>query len=240
MSPVILDEPAGGVPNSLVFSVDISRDIYRKDEAAADIIAINSYGEFINPSGRLTSRGEILSVDTVKERILEIFLELRNSGFIKIEPENLVYIHDGDSRSEHAANFIEGFKLAVNDLIDNKLLATNLNLIILDVAKNVNFRIFNINQTNPEDGTYVMKDNEIYLVASQPKETIGSAKPLRLKIKYMDNSIYDEHNLVKLVNDLRYLDFVSPYKKPRLPIVQHLAHKKSNIMRIEPSIGYLP
>jgi len=238
--PIILNRPAGGISKTLVFSIDFSRDIIRREEMAADIIAINSYGEFINPVGRITAKGEFLSAYTVKERIQEIIINLTNSGFIKEELENLVYIHDGDLRVKHTEIFVEGFTQAIEELVSNKVLEKSINLIVIDVSKNINFRIFGEKHTNPSEGTYLIKEDTAYLVASKPKEKIGATKVLRIRIKSQTNDKFDIHNIVQLINDLRYLDFVSPYTRPRLPIVQHLAHKKSKLTRVEPEASYLP
>ena len=93
-------------------------------------------------------------------------------------------------------------------------------------------RLYDINDRKLPEGIVVISPvSTIFLLASRPY--FGTPQPLRLHRSSNGNgSVFpDPLSVAQFVHDMRYLDPVSPYVQPKLPIFGHTVHKKSNAAR---------
>lgn len=155
--------------------------------------------------------GEKISANTLEEIIFEVIHQYR-----KVYGTNLNHLtihRDGKSFSEEIQ--------AIQDILDKQSIAFD----YVSVIKRNNRRmaIFDNGKWETKMGMAYVKGNMAYLCATDPKENVGMAVPL--KIVQQTNEL----NIKQIISDIYHLSFmhIGSLNKSRLPITTHYADLSS-------------
>lgn len=187
--------------------IDVSRENNLNTAGVIQIVGKN--GKILrSKSIAYHQRGEKINIETMRE----IFHEATFS-YKKVYGKNLnnIVIHrDGINREE-----IEILKETANNL--------GIKFDYVEVTKNISRRIATLNIEDKiwktEIGAYFTKEDTAYMVTTNPFESLGMAKPIRVRKIYGNENI---HNIVSDVYKLSYMH-VGSILKSRLPVTTHYA-----------------
>ena len=228
----LLSKPAGNLPKEkkiLFIGFDVSRNPESKKEAAAYAAICDSYGRILYRKVIQSHRGEVMKKEAIRDWLFEIATDTGH-GLI----DELVVFKDGSIRTYEVEFWKEGTEEAKRILVENNLMKPEGNIRIITVIKMGPHRIYS--------DDFDMKASNVALVRNSKQAILVTARPikgtpdsLRLAIEHQLIDDMDISQVVRIFNDLRFLDWESLYKQPKtilpLHIVQNLAiYSKEDIL----------
>lgn len=240
---ILLAKPARGLPSKvspLILSVDISRDIQKKQEATADIITMNGQGLLLSSPTTYNFNEGVIQSELIREWLVDrtTFAVNKVTELGLSLPNTLIFGYDGKLRRKQVDEFKKGVTLATTELTGEKILCKDVAIVVLEITKRIPDRIYNEDGTLPPEGTYLANSFDTgYLIGSYPR--IGTSQPLRARIALQTKKIFAARTALQFIHDMRFLDFASPYVQPREAIFMHVVDKKAKLAR-HGLVPYIP
>lgn len=208
LQPWILKKPLNA---DCYIGLDVSRE--KGINTAGVIQVVGKDGRVLKSKTIISAQaGERIDIDTVKDVFYEAISSYKDVYGEK--PKHIVFHRDGISREEL-------------DMLEETANALEVKFDYIEVTKNVNRRIatFDVGQNswNTEIGKYYTKDDYAYLISTNPRATVGMAKPLRIR-KFFGNQ--DIHSVVEDIFSLSYMH-IGSILKSRLPVTTYYADLSS-------------
>ena len=211
--------------NSLSADCYIGLDVCRENNmSTAGLIQVIGKDGRVLKSKTVSSKqsGEKIEINKLKEIVIEAIAAYQSTYNKKLE--HIVFHRDGINRED-----IDLLKEITNSL--------EIKFDYVEVTKNINRRMAmleksdeNYNHRDKENkkwiteiGMCLKKENEAYLITTNPSENMGMARPLRIK------KVYGNQNIDDIVKDIYKLSFmhIGSIMKSRLPITTHYADLSS-------------
>ena len=211
--------------NSLSADCYIGLDVCRENNmSTAGLIQVIGKDGRVLKSKTVSSKqsGEKIEINKLKEIVIEAIAAYQSTYNKKLE--HIVFHRDGINRED-----IDLLKEITNSL--------EIKFDYVEVTKNINRRMAmleksdeNYNHRDKENkkwiteiGMCLKKENEAYLITTNPSKNMGMARPLRIK------KVYGNQNMDDIVKDIYKLSFmhIGSIMKSRLPITTHYADLSS-------------
>ena len=212
---------ANGLSADCYIGLDVCRE---NNMSTAGLIQVIGKDGRVLKSKTISSHqsGEKIQINILKDIIFEAKQAYKNTYNKKLE--HIVFHRDGINRED-----IDLLKEITNSL--------EIKFDYVEVTKNINRRMAmleksdeNYNHRDKENkkwiteiGMCLKKENEAYLITTNPSENMGMARPLRIK------KVYGNQNMDDIVKDIYKLSFmhIGSIMKSRLPITTHYADLSS-------------
>ena len=212
---------ANGLSADCYIGLDVCRE---NNMSTAGLIQVIGKDGRVLKSKTISSHqsGEKIQINIIKDIIFEAKQAYKNTYNKKLE--HIVFHRDGINRED-----IDLLKEITNSL--------EIKFDYVEVTKNINRRMAmleksdeNYNHRDKENkkwiteiGMCLKKENEAYLITTNPSENMGMARPLRIK------KVYGNQNMDDIVKDIYKLSFmhIGSIMKSRLPITTHYADLSS-------------
>lgn len=210
--------------NNLSADCYIGLDVCRENNmSTAGLIQVVGKDGRVLKSKTVSSNqnGEKIEVKLLKEVVFEAIGAYKDT--YNRELKHIVFHRDGINRED-----LEKLKEITDDL--------NIKFDYIEVTKNINRRMamleksaenYNCEKENKkwitEIGMCLKKENEAYLITTNPHGKMGMARPLRIK------KIYGNQPMESIIEDIYKLSFmhIGSIMKSRLPITTHYADLSS-------------
>lgn len=210
--------------NNLSADCYIGLDVCRENNmSTAGLIQVVGKDGRVLKSKTVSSNqnGEKIEVKLLKEVVFEAIGAYKDT--YNRELKHIVFHRDGINRED-----LEKLKEITDDL--------NIKFDYIEVTKNINRRMamleksaenYNCEKENKkwitEIGMCLKKENEAYLITTNPHGKMGMARPLRIK------KIYGNQPMEYIIEDIYKLSFmhIGSIMKSRLPITTHYADLSS-------------
>ena len=212
---------ANGLSADCYIGLDVCRE---NNMSTAGLIQVIGKDGRVLKSKTISSHqsGEKIQINILKDIIFEAKQAYKNTYNKKLE--HIVFHRDGINRED-----IDLLKEITNSL--------EIKFDYVEVTKNINRRMAmleksdeNYNHRDKENkkwiteiGMCLKKENEAYLITTNPSENMGMARPLRIK------KVYGNQKMDDIVKDIYKLSFmhIGSIMKSRLPITTHYADLSS-------------
>ena len=210
--------------NNLSADCYIGLDVCRENNmSTAGLIQVVGKDGRVLKSKTVSSNqnGEKIEVKLLKEVVFEAIGAYKDT--YNRELKHIVFHRDGINRED-----LEKLKEITDDL--------NIKFDYIEVTKNINRRMamleksaenYNCEKENKkwitEIGMCLKKENEAYLITTNPHGKMGMARPLRIK------KVYGKQPMEYIIEDIYKLSFmhIGSIMKSRLPITTHYADLSS-------------
>jgi len=233
----LLDKPAGNLHPDLrilFIGFDVSRNPESRKEAAAYAAICDSYGKILYRKVIQSHRGEVMGKEAIRDWLFEIATDTGKELI-----DELVVFKDGPIRYYELPAWKEGVSEAKNILVENNLMKPEGNIRIITVIKMGPHRIYS--------DSYDMRASNVALIRDTDKAILVTAKPfkgtpdsLRLNIEYQIKNDLNIIDIVRIFNDLRFLDWESLYKQPKTILPLHIVQNLAKFSKEDIEIPYAP
>lgn len=214
----------GGIP--WILSEPLSSDCFIGVDSGGASSRIWSYayvfdkfGEYAGAEKGKAHKGEGIKKNKFKNSIISALSEIRRD----FKPNKIVVHRDGEIVSTEK----KGLREAINQLIENDKLSSDLEFATVNIKKNVPYRIFERENGGLEDcslGSYFVLEKDKCLIDTTGKRTVsqGTSQPLLLEV----DSLKGDFSIKEVAKDILYLselNWGSPGKDVKLPITVRFA-----------------
>jgi hypothetical protein len=238
-----LANPAGGLdPNRVIYFMgfDISRAPERRKEAAAYAAVCDSYGRILYRKAIDSHKGEKVQAQVLSDWFFDVasstYDEVGDKGILN----ELILFKDGPILSNQIVDYREGAINTKRRLISEGIMNRGSNLRIISVIKRGPYRIYGKEEFKYRaQNTAVIRDTRHALIVTSPAHQ-GTPVPLRLKIEFQVIENMDIHQILKIFNDLRYLDWSSLYRQPKTILPLHIVQNLAKLSKEDIMVPYVP
>ena len=238
-----LSKPAGGVdPNKIIYFMgfDISRSPEKRKEAAAYAAICDSYGRILYRKAIDSHKGEKIQAKVLSDW----FFDVASSTFDETKQtkkiDELILFKDGPIPSNQLIDYRNGSIDAKERLIEERIMDKSSNIRIVSVVKRGPYRIYGKEEYDYKtQNTGLIRNDKEALIVTTPGFQ-GTPSTLKLRIEFQIKEDMNIEELLKIFNDLRYLDWSSLYKQPKTILPLHIVQNLAKLSKEDVDVPYVP
>lgn len=238
-----LANPAGGLdPNRVVYFMgfDVSRAPERRKEAAAYAAVCDSYGRILYRKAIDSHKGEKIQAKVLSDWFFDVasstYDEVRENKVLN----ELILYKDGPIHGDQIVDYRKGSLSAKERLMAEGIMDQDSNIRTISVIKSGPHRIYGKKRFDYKtQNTAVIRDPQNAIFVTSPAYQ-GTPSPMRMKIEFQIIEDMEIRQILRVFNDLRYLDWSSLYKQPKTILPLHIVQNLAKLSKEDVVIPYVP
>ncbi|MBA7565640.1 hypothetical protein ES708_07325 [subsurface metagenome] len=238
-----LKQPAGGLnpnQNNLFMGFDVSRNIETKKEAAAYAAVCDNYGKILYRNSINTHRGEKVIAEVLSDWMFELAFSTYDEIGIEKKIDNLFLFKDGPIPNAQIDEYRRGTLLAKERLLKEHIMDKSSDIKTIAVIKRGLHRFYGDEKYSyrVNHSCLIRNPKEAIIITSKPR--IGTASTTRLNLIHQINDDMNIEQIVKIFNDLRYLDWSSLFQQPKTILPLHIVQNLAKLSKEDIVVPYDP
>jgi hypothetical protein len=238
-----LAKPAGGIDpekNIYFMGFDVSRDPERRKEAAAYASICDSYGRILYRKAIDSHKGEKIQAKVLSDWFFDVASSTFDATGEEKKLDELILFKDGLIPGSQIVDYREGSLDAKKRLVDEGIIHKNGNIRIISVIKQGPHRIYGKKRYGYKTQNTAIIRNDREALAATASTFQGTPATLRFKIMYQITENMNVEDILRIFNDLRYLDWSSIYKQPKTILPLHIVQNLAKLSKDDILIPYIP
>ncbi len=238
-----LKSPAGGLnpnQNNYFMGFDVSRNPETRKEAAAYAAVCDNLGRILYKNSIDTHRGEKI----IAEVLSDWFFDLATSTYDDIEDnkkiDTIFLFKDGPIYPSERKEYQKGALLAKERLLQEHIMEKESDIKVIAAIKRGLHRFYGEEKYGyrVNYSGLIRNPHDAIIVTSKPR--IGTASSTRLNLTYQINNNMNIEQIVRIFNDLRYLDWSSLFQQPKTILPLHIVQNLAKLTKEDIIVPYDP
>ena len=238
-----LASPAGSLsPDRTIYFMgfDVSRAPERRKEAAAYAAVCDSFGRTLHRRAIDTHKGEKIQPKVLSDWFFDVASNAFDETASKKQVDELILFKDGPIPPNQIVDYKRGTEDAKDRLVVEGIMNEAGNIRIVSAVKRGPQRIYGAQSSDYRivNSALLMSPKEAVIVTS--KAYHGTALPLKLRLEYQIRDDMQVSQVVKIFNDLRYLDYSSLFTQPKTILPLHIVQNLAKLSKEDVTVPYIP